>query len=259
MIVLESNEIKKDLEFKIKQKKNKRLLIASQGDDKSVLEYKKSIIKRCENFSIDFIDLVFLKEENHFDIAKKINSQKDIDGYIILQPLEKNVDISFLRENIKQRDLDGFSFDSLGKIMSNDFSTMTQTAKSVVRFLNFYKIDLSGKNIVIANSNNVIGRPLAMYLNFKKATVTLFNSKTKNQEEKIKKCDIFISAIGKANYYDKKYFNDGQVLIDVGINFENGKICGDIDLDSIKDLDVDIVTSKKGIGSITTLSLLESL
>ena len=80
-----------------------------------------------------------------------------------------------------------------------------------------------------------------------------------NQKKKIKNCDIFISAIGKANYYNKDYFRDGQILLDVGVSFIDGKIYGDIDYDSLKDLDLDVVTCRNGVGSITTLSLLESL
>ncbi|MDU3199346.1 MAG: bifunctional 5,10-methylenetetrahydrofolate dehydrogenase/5,10-methenyltetrahydrofolate cyclohydrolase, partial [Anaerococcus hydrogenalis] len=113
--------------------------------------------------------------------------------------------------------------------------------------------------IIIANSTNVIGKPLAMYLNYKKATVTLFNSKTINQKEKIKNSDIFISAIGKANFYNSDFFKDGQIIIDAGTSFVDGKMYGDIDYDSIKNLDIKVVTCRNGVGSITTLSLLESL
>ena len=84
-------------------------------------------------------------------------------------------------------------------------------------------------------------------------------SKTKNQKEKIKNCDIFISAIGKANFYNKDYFRNGQIIIDAGVSFVDGNMYGDVDYEYIKDLDIKIVTCKNGVGSITTLSLLESL
>ncbi|MDU6791790.1 MAG: hypothetical protein E6427_03635 [Anaerococcus sp.] len=95
--------------------------------------------------------------------------------------------------------------------------------------------------------------------NFKKATVTLFNSKSINQKYKIKNADIFISAIGKANYYNLDYFRNGQILIDAGTSFMDGKMYGDIDYKSIEDLDVKVVTCRNGVGSITTLSLIERL
>lgn len=260
MKVLKSDNIKNELITNItNNKRKKNLLIISQSPDESVKQYKKSIIKRCKEFNIDFFDCEFDLKCNHCDIVKKVNSLENVSGFIVLQPLNPNTDLDYLRANIKHFDLDGFTYNSLGKIMTNKFENLPQTAKSVIRFIDEFDIEISGKNVVIANSNNVIGRPLAMYLNSKKATVTLFNSKTRNQKEKIKASDIFISAIGKPCFYDKSNFRDGQILIDVGISFKSGKIYGDIDLESIKDLDVKIVTSKAGVGSITTLSLLDSL
>jgi methylenetetrahydrofolate dehydrogenase (NADP+)/methenyltetrahydrofolate cyclohydrolase len=259
MEIIKSDIIKKELIKDLKKGTENKLLIVSQGKDVGVEEYKKSIINRCEEFSIPYEDKVFSKEENHEDILAFLDSKKTTDGFILLQPLGENTDQDFLRSNIKNKDLDGYTYDSLGKMMNKNFSSMSQTARSVIAFLDFMEIDLSGKDVIIANSNNVIGKPLMMYLNAKKATVTLFNSKTENQEEKIKACDIFITAIGKPEFYDKKYFRDGQTIIDVGISYKDGKVTGDVDIESLRDLDVKIVTAKAGVGSITTLSLLDSL
>lgn len=259
MKIIKSDEIKENLIKSIGKNSNKKILIISQSEDRSVLAYKNSIIRRCEEFGIFYADKNFSNKENHKDILSFIDKNSLYDGFILLQPLSPNTDISFLRNNIKMRDLDGFTYKSLGKMMDKDFSNLPQTSKAVIMFLDFMQIDLASKDIIIANSNNVIGKPLLMYLNAKKATVSLFNSKSINQREKIKKCDIFISAIGKPSYYDKSYFTDGQILIDVGLSFKNGKLMGDIDKDSLKDLDVKLVTSQKGVGSITTLSLLNTL
>ncbi len=259
MKIIKSDQIKESLIEKIGKNPNKKILILSQSEDKSVGQYKNSIIKRCKEFDIQYDDIDFAMDKDHFYISDYVNSRDDCHGFILLLPLADHTDLSYLRANIKLRDLDGFTYDSLGKIMNNDFTNLPQTARSVVRFLEYMDLDLAGKDIVIANSNNVIGRPLAMYLNAKKATVTLFNSKTEKQREKIKRCDIFITAIGKASYYDKSYFKDGQVLIDVGVSFKDGKLKGDIDSESLEDLDVKLVTSRAGVGSITTLSLLETL
>ena len=105
----------------------------------------------------------------------------------------------------------------------------------------------------------MIGLPLATFLSKKNATVTILNSSSTNDKAIIKNADIFISAIGKANFYDKSYFKDGQLLIDVGTSYVNGKIIGDINFDDLENLDIEILTSKNGIGSITTLTLLENL
>lgn len=277
MYVVSSNEIKKEIinniekgikKFEEKNIKNKEknntknkitLLIISQGKDQSVLKYKEAIIKRCLSFNIDVLDKNFEEKENHIDILDSVKNLKNINGFIILQPIIKNVDIAYLRENMPYTDLDGFKYETMGKILDKDFSNMPQTARACIKFLEHMKIDLSSKDIIIANSNNIIGKPLLNYLNAKKATVTLFNSKTINQEEKIKNADIFISAIGKPNYYNKKYFKDGQILIDVGTSFLDGKMYGDIDYEEIEDMDLTVVKSRNGVGSITTLCLIESL
>ncbi|MDU4447902.1 MAG: bifunctional 5,10-methylenetetrahydrofolate dehydrogenase/5,10-methenyltetrahydrofolate cyclohydrolase [Anaerococcus vaginalis] len=260
MKIIKSNIIKNNLIERIKKCNfNKKLLIISQGNNPSVEQYKNSIIKRCKEFKIDYLDKNFSIYEDQNSILNYCNSLDDIDGFIILQPLSNCTDLSILRENMPFFDLDGFTYKSLGKIMNKDFTNLPQTAKSCIKFLEYLDINLSGLDIVIANSNNIIGKPLFNYLNAKKSTVTIFNSKTKNQKEKIKNCDIFISAIGKANFYNKDYFRDGQILIDVGVSFVDGKMYGDIDYDSINEMDLKVVTCKNGVGSITTLSLLESL
>lgn len=259
MKIIKSDKIKEQIIKNIDKNSNKKILIISQSDDKSVIQYKNSIIKRCEDFNIKYDDKKFSTSENHYDIEDYVNNNEDCDGFILLLPLSSHTDLSYLRENLKLSDLDGFTYNSLGRMMNKDFTYLPQTAKSVVRFLNFLDIDLQGKDIIIANSNNVIGKPLAIYLNAKKATVTLFNSKTINQREKIKNCDIFITAIGKASYYDNSYFKDGQVLIDVGVSYKDGKLMGDINTQSLENLDIKLVTSRAGVGSITTLSLLDTL
>lgn len=260
MNIINSYEIKNQLLKNIKyNRKNKKLLIISQGNNLSVMHYKNAIIKRCKEFNIPYLDKNFSENENHFDIIEYCKKLVGIDGFIILQPLAKNTNLYFLRNNIPFYDLDGFKYDSLGKIMDKNFENLPQTVRSIIKFIDYIDVDLEGKDIIIANSTNVIGKPLAMYLNYKKATVTLFNSKTINQKEKIKNADIFISAIGKANFYNSDYFKDGQIIIDAGTSFVDGKMYGDIDYDSVENLDVDVVTCRNGVGSITTLSLLESL
>lgn len=143
--------------------------------------------------------------------------------------------------------------------MSKDFTNLPCTAQSIIQLLEFNNIDLKSKNIVIANSTNIIGKPLALYLNSKKATITLLNSKSINQKRIIKNCDIFITAIGKANYYDKDYFKENQYIIDAGMEFKNGKLYGDIDYNSIKNLNINVLGYNRDIGQLTTLNLLNKL
>lgn len=259
MEILTTKKLREELINKLKNHHfdNKILLISKQANEE-VIHYKEVIKKRCDEFNITYIDMVF-ENESQEEILDFINSYDRKDGFIILAPFGDGEDLSMLKENIKLRDLDSFTYKSLGKIFDGKKESLPATVRAVVSFMDSEKIDYRGKNIVVANNTNVIGRPLAIYLAAKRASVTIINSLTKNPKSIIKNSDIFISAIGKAEFFDKTYFSDGSFIIDVGTSYKNGKIIGDIDVNSISDLDVKYLGSKNGIGSITTITLVEGL
>lgn len=237
--------------------KNKILLL-SKNPSEEVNHYKEVIIKRCEQLGIAYIDKGF-KDESQKEILEFVNTFDIEDGFIILAPFGDREDLRLLKEGIAIKDLDSFTYKSLGKILDGDKNSLPATARAVVSFMDHEGVDYKGKRIVIANNTNIIGRPLAMYLQAKRASVTIINSLIRNPKDLIKNSDIFISAIGRAEFYDKTYFKDGQLIIDVGTSYKNGKIIGDIDVDSISELDVKYLGSKSGVGSITTITLLEGL
>lgn len=235
-----------------------KLLLLSKNPTEEVNHYKSVIIKRCKEFKIDYIDKEFFQETNE-EILDFINSYDSKDGFIILAPFGNGLDLSILREKIKLKDLDSFTYKSQGMIFDGHKESLPATARAVVSFMDSENIDYKGKNIVIANNTNIIGRPLALYLATKRASVRIINSLTTEAKSMIKNADIFISAIGRVEYYDKSYFKDGSFIIDVGTSYKNGKIIGDVDVDSIRDLDIKYLGSKNGIGSITTITLVEGL
>ncbi|MCI5839063.1 MAG: bifunctional 5,10-methylenetetrahydrofolate dehydrogenase/5,10-methenyltetrahydrofolate cyclohydrolase [Peptoniphilaceae bacterium] len=262
MKVITSDSIKKKIIDEIKDlKTDKKLLIVSQGNDKSVRLYKKSIIRKCKEYNIECVDKNFSDDENHKDIINGIydsDEYKKYGGYIILQPLSENTDIKYLRKNLKDIfDLDGFSFESLGKMMDKDFSSMPQTSRAVLKFIEEEGVDVRGKKVVIANSSNVIGKPLNIYLNGISATVTTIHRATPDKKEIVRDCDIFISAIGTANFFNEDYFTDDTLIIDVGVSYVGDDFYGDVDYDSLKSKNVSVVKSTQGVGSITTLCLIE--
>lgn len=266
MNIIETTSIKAKLIEEIKQKvatnKKKSILVVSQSQSPEVIQYKNAIEKQCNNLGIEFIDLRCFKEEIAETIAYKINDTA-ANGFIILQPLDEDTNIDYLQSNIDDDilDLDCFTYKSLGMLMSKKLNNLPCTAQATIDVLKDLNIDLKSKKVVIANSTNTIGKPLALYLNTMKATVTLLNSQSKNQHNIIKDCDIFISAIGKANYYDSSYFTNDQLLIDLGMSYKDNTMYGDIDYNDLqaKDLNVDLIKNTKGIGAITTLTLLNKL
>lgn len=261
MIYLENNILKEKLKNNlINNNKNVSILVISQSRDKEVMQYKNTIEKQCDKYNIEFIGVNCHENESEISVTNRIN-RSTANSFILLQPLNSNTNINYLRKNIDNTiiDLDCMTYQSLGKLMSNNFTNLPCTAQSIIQLLEFNNIDLKSKNIVIANSTNIIGKPLALYLNFENATVTLLNSKSINQKQIIKNCDIFITAIGKANYYNIDYFKENQYIIDAGMEFKNSKLYGDIDYNSIKNLNVNILGYNKDIGQLTTLNLLNKL
>ena len=253
----------KDIRDEILEKLNKydfknKVLLLSKNPIQEAIFYKNVIIKRCKEFGISYVDKEFDKESKD-EILSFINSYDKEDGFIILAPFGQDEDLTYLKEGIKIKDLDGFTFKSLGKSMEGDKDFLPATPRAVVRFLESLGTNYRGKNISISNRTSLIGKPLAMYLTSAGANVNILNSSCQNPKDFIKKSDIFISAIGKAAFYDKTYFKEGSFIIDVGTSYINGKIVGDIDIDSISEMEINYLGSKSGIGAITTLTLLEGM
>lgn len=160
-----------------------------------------------------------------------------------------------------EKDVDGMTADSLAGIFSNrDIGFVPCTAQACIELLDFYNIDLTGKNIAVLGRSLVIGRPVSILLQNKNATVTMCHSKTKNLAEICKRSDIIIATMGRANFVDKNFINKdlNQIIIDVGINInDEGKLCGDINFNEIKNLVKAITPVPDGIGAITTSILAE--
>ncbi len=259
MRVLNTDEIKKNLIDELTNHKfTGKLLLLSKNPTNEALYYKKAIIRRWEEFGIKYVDHEFTKEMPE-EILAYINAFDKEDGYIILAPFGDEKDLTYLKNNIEIKDLDAFTYRSLGFSMEGVSRSLPQTARAIVRFLEEKYPSLRGKNIVISNKTTTIGKPLAMNLVSKYATVTMITRHTADQRDLIKNADIFISAIGKANFYDKSYFSEGMLVVDVGTTYLDGKIVGDVDYESLEDMDIEVLTNKKGIGALTTLMLLESL
>ena len=258
MQILSTNSIKEDLIDQISKAQIKeKILIISRNISEEEISYRDFIIKRLDEFNISYETIEFHNETKN-EILDIINSNSKRDGFIILLPFGGFGDLAYLRNNIILRDLDGFTYQSQGMVMNGVFDALPATPKAIARFLE-ENTDIKGSNIVIANNRNLIGLPLASYLSSKGASVSIINSSTKNPKSYIKSADVFISAIGKANFYDNSYFKDGQLIIDVGTSVVNGKIVGDVNYKTLEELDIKILTHKNGIGAITTLMLISGM
>ena len=140
--------------------------------------------------------------------------------------------------------------------MINNASMIPCTPLGIIKLLDFYNIELEGKNVVILGRSNIVGKPMLHLLLQKNATVTITHSYTKNLKDITKKADILIVAIGKSNFITKEYIKDNAIIVDVGINRVDNKIMGDVDFNSVKDKVSFITPVPGGVGPLTITMLM---
>lgn len=253
-----SKKISNDLKLSIDQLSLKnitpKLGIIRVGNKSDDIAYQQSIVNKCKKVGIQTQIFDFDENISMGDFSKKfygINEMTDIHGILVLRPLPDQIDTETIGIMIKsEKDIDGM------KINNHLFNPCTPQA--VVEILKHYKIELEGSDTVIINRTEVVGRPLAMMLLNEKSTITIAHSKTKNLKEKTKAADIVVSAIGKPNFLDESYFNKNSVIIDVGINeCSEGRLCGDIYYDAVKENVQAITPVPGGVGTVTTMILLK--
>ena len=224
------------------------------GSNPADISYEKGAIKKMESLSLN--TKVFEFEENisskdFLSEFKKINEDNEIDGILLFRPLPEHID--------EKKDLDGISYKNIAKVFAGDESGFAPcTAKAVLKIIESNNIELEGKNVVVLGRSMVIGKPVAMLAIKKNATITICHSKTKNLKEVCKKADILIVAIGRAKMINDEYIGENAIVIDVGINFAEGKLCGDVDLENVKNAYM-ATPVPKGVGAVTTSVLAEHL
>lgn len=233
-------------------------VLGIEGNEAS-LTYIKKIEKNCEKYGIK-IAVNITKTENEFvSILEKYINNQEITGIMCQQPLPQKT-FEEINKIPLEKDIEGVTHLSLGKLFVGEKNiNIPCTSRAVLETLNYYKINLEGKNVVIVGRSNIVGKPLIPQFLNQNATVTVCHSKTKNINEILKKADIIIMAIGKAKFLKKEMIKENSILVDVGINFENGKIVGDIDFEDVKDKAYGITPVPGGIGIVTNALLIDNI
>jgi len=205
-------------------------------------------------------------EEEFLSSIKEIANNNDVHGLFVQLPLPKHLQHIDVGQLVPpQKDVDGFHAQNLYQILKGDTGNnalISCTPKGVITMLEDADVDLNGKNVVIIGRSLIVGKPLSMLMTNYNATVTLCHSRTKDLKEVCKKADILVAAIGKAKFVDSSFINPNkkQIIIDVGINHdEAGKLCGDVDFDSVVDHCSMISPVPGGVGKMTILSLGQNL
>lgn len=255
-----------ELRDRVEKLKHKpRLVIIKIGKDKASDKYVQNKIKRCAEVGViseivEFTETVSQREVE-LEVLRR-GCYNNVTAILLQLPIPKhlNVDEIMLEMNSK-KDVDGFTIENVGAMVLGQEGNVPCTARGVIDLLKFYNIEIEGKDVVIVNRSNIVGKPLMnMFLN-EDATVTVCHSKTTNLREKVKAADIVISAIGKADFFDVDSFKEGSVIVDVAINFDSeGKMCGDVkksDYEKLANKGCKITPVPNGIGQMTTLELIK--
>ena len=256
----------KELIEKVKNLKEEAIISTIRiGDDYGSLAYAKGIKKTAEKIGVQVFSNEFPKdasEEEVIERIKKLNEDKKIGGILIFRPLPEN----FNEEKISlaldpKKDIDCMHPVNMAKVFSGDLSGFTPLApKASYELLKFYGYDLKGKDTVIINHSNVVGKPLAMFLLKDLATVTICHVGTRDLKKHTKSADIIFTAMGRAESLDDTYFNEDAIVIDIGTSKnKEGKYKGDLDEKTVDGKISAYSPVPGGIGSITNLLLIENV
>lgn len=257
---------KKEEELKDKITKNNlqpKLAVILANNLDSSKSYVLSKRKKAESLGILQEEYIYNENVTEQEIINKINElneDESVNGILVQLPLYSHLDENKILNSVNvKKDVDGFTAYNLGTLVNNSNGIIPCTPKGILLILDELNVDIEGKNVVILGRSKIVGRPLAELMMSKGATVTVCNSKTTNLEYYTKNADILIVAIGKTKYITSDMIKEDSIVIDVGINNENGKLVGDVDSESIKNFVKYVTPVPGGVGLTTVISLMDNL
>ena len=260
-----SLDIKNELKEKVAKYKEQgieiTLAVVKVGNDPASAVYVRNKEKACEYVGINSKTLALPEEtteEELLDVVKELNEDKNVNGILVQLPLPKHIDESKVLLTIDStKDVDGFHPVNVGKMVIGEDTFLPCTPAGIIEMIKRTDIDIEGKECVVIGRSNIVGKPMAMLMLKENATVTIAQSRTKDLKEVTKRADIIVAAIGKAKFVTADYVKEGAVVIDVGMDRdENGKLCGDVDFESVSKVASAITPVPGGVGPMTVTMLL---
>ena len=241
-----------------------KLAVIMVGEDVGSKIYVKNKSKACEEIGIEYEEYLLdenISMEELLNLINELNNREDVHGILLQSPIPKHLDINLAIKAISpEKDVDGFHPVNVGKLVLGQETFVSCTPFGVIKLLEEYSIEMTGKNVVIVGRSNIVGKPLIQCLLNKDATVTVCHSKTENIKEITKKADIVIVAIGKAKFLTADMVKENAVVVDVGINRnEEGKVCGDVDFENVSKIASYITPVPGGIGPMTIAMLMHNI
>ena len=263
-----SQKIRNQIKVEVESIKNNNvgivpgLAVVLVGNDPASEIYVRNKEKACAEVGFTSKKIVLedtVSEEELLSVIDNLNNDNSIHGILVQLPLPAHINKDRVIDSIAtEKDVDIFKTDSMGKLFEGVHCIAPCTPSGIMALLDEYNIDLEGKHCVIVGRSNIVGKPIAMMLMQRNATVTICHSKTKNLKDFCKMADVIICAVGKTNLITDDMVKEGVVIVDVGINRnEQGKVCGDVNIEN-KKLVSYMTPVPGGVGPMTITMLLKN-
>jgi len=262
-----SAEVRGCLAKEVKELKEKKgrvpgLATVLVGDDPASAVYVRNKNKICRELGFNSFEQKLAAdtpEAKLLQLIKELNSNNDIHGILVQLPLPNQIDSEKILQAIDpNKDVDGFHPINVGKLVVGNALLTPCTPTGIIKLLDYYEIDISGKHAVILGRSNIVGKPVSMLLLQRNATITICHSRTKNLDEITRSADILVAAIGRANFVTENMVSEGTIVIDVGINRVDGKLTGDINFEPVSKKASYITPVPGGVGPMTIALLMEN-
>lgn len=264
MMLLDGKQVKKEILEELKKEllelsRPLGLTVIQVGDDPASKVYvgqkEKMALELGYNFNHIKLD-ESTTEEELLSIIDEINQDELVDGLLVQMPLPKHIDAKKVQNRIDPyKDVDGLCDINAGKLMHNVDTLVPCTPYGIMDMLEYYGVEVSGKNVVVIGRSDLVGKPIAQLMTNNNATVTICHSKTNNLKEYTTMADILVVAIGKPNFITGDMIKENAVIIDVGINRVDGKLVGDVDFQSAYEIASAITPVPGGVGQMTVAEL----
>jgi len=262
-----SKQIKQIIKKEVSALKNKGiqpcLATILVGDNQASATYVKNKQIAANSVGILTKDIKLsdnIKQDELVNIINELNHDKNVHGILIQIPLPHQIETSITNMVNHQKDVDGLTSYNLGLLLEGTPKLIPCTPLGILELLDFYNIDVNGMDVAIINRSNLVGKPLSILLMNRDATVTIFHSKSKNLEDRLRNFDCIITAVGNRKNFTLRsnMVKEGAVIFDVGISRTNGKIQGDVDFESVSEKAAYITPVPGGVGPMTVTMLLKN-
>lgn len=264
MNILDGKVVRKSILDNVKEElkdidKTLGLAVISVGDDEASKVYIRQKEKMAKELGFNFKHYKFdtnVEQDEVLDLIDKLNLDNDIDGILVQMPLPKHLDNNVIQNRIDpNKDVDGLTDLNAGRLIHNKDCLIPCTPLGIIEILKYYDINIDGTNVVVVGRSHLVGKPVSNLLTNYNATVTICHSHTKNLANFTKNADILIAAVGKPNFITRDMVKENAVIMDVGINRIDNKLCGDVDYNGVKDKVKYITPVPGGVGQMTVAML----